>query len=168
MKKLRLSIDGKESVLQLDSSSGSLNYRFTGALVESGTASITPVQHGIVSVLLNGQSYTAHILPGKSELEVWIGNKRYTVRVSDLRDRPMSDAKLSLAGPFELHALMPGKVVKLLVDPGAKVKSGQSLIVVEAMKMQNEMKSPKDGVVTRIFAVAGAAVGAGERLMLIE
>ena len=62
---------------------------------------------------------------------------------------------------------MPGKVIKLLVEAAAKVEAGQGLIVVEAMKMQNEIKSPKDGVVSKICVAEGATVGAGEVLMVV-
>ena len=69
---------------------------------------------------------------------------------------------------MELRAQMPGKIVKLLVEPQSEVRAGQSLLVIEAMKMQNEMKSPKDGIVTAIYATEGATVLAGERLMVVE
>jgi biotin carboxyl carrier protein len=63
---------------------------------------------------------------------------------------------------------MPGKIIKVLVTPGSAVTAGQGLLVVEAMKMQNEMKSPKDGVVARIQGYEGATVVAGETLVVIE
>jgi len=101
-------------------------------------------------------------------LEAWVGNRGYSIEVYDPRDRGANREQQSLAGPLELRALMPGKVVKILVEPGARVESGQSLIVVEAMKMQNEMKSSKDGIVTRIHVSEGATVNAGERLLVVE
>jgi biotin carboxyl carrier protein len=63
---------------------------------------------------------------------------------------------------------MPGKVVRLLVDVGAQVEAGAGIVVVEAMKMQNEMKSPKAGVVTALNAEAGSTVNAGDVLAEIE
>jgi biotin carboxyl carrier protein len=63
---------------------------------------------------------------------------------------------------------MPGKVIKLLVESGSTVRAGQGLIVVEAMKMQNEMKSPKDGRVSKIHVEEGATVGAGQALIVVE
>ncbi|HLH02713.1 MAG TPA: biotin/lipoyl-containing protein [Bryobacteraceae bacterium] len=165
MKKLRVAIDGKESVLEIAGEA----YVLTGALDQRGTASLARIGDETVSVLVEGRSYTVRVLKSAtSTLEAWIGNRRYAIEVSDLRDRPAGRSKQSLAGPLELRALMPGKVVKLLVEPGTKVESGQSLIVVEAMKMQNEMKSSKEGVVTKIFVAEGATVAAGERLMVVE
>ena len=71
-------------------------------------------------------------------------------------------------GRQQIVAMMPGRVVNILVEVGTEVEAGQGLIVVEAMKMQNEMKSPKSGKVTEVRAKAGAAVAAGEVLMMIE
>jgi biotin carboxyl carrier protein len=63
---------------------------------------------------------------------------------------------------------MPGKVIRVLVAPGDTVEEGQGLVVVEAMKMQNEMKSPKAGRVVEVRARADATVGAGEILVVVE
>jgi biotin carboxyl carrier protein len=63
---------------------------------------------------------------------------------------------------------MPGKVIRLLVADGDTVAAGQGILVVEAMKMQNEIKSPKDGVVKNLKAEPGATVSAGQTLALIE
>jgi biotin carboxyl carrier protein len=71
-------------------------------------------------------------------------------------------------GSAQIIAAMPGKVVRLLVEVGAQVEAGAGIVVVEAMKMQNEMKSPKAGVVTNLNAVEGATVNAGDVLAEIE
>ena len=63
---------------------------------------------------------------------------------------------------------MPGKVVRILVEQGAEVKQGEGVIVVEAMKMQNEMKAPKDGIIKEIRVAEGATVNAGDILVVIE
>lgn len=71
-------------------------------------------------------------------------------------------------GIITLVTQMPGKVVRVLVEAGAEVKTGDGIIVVEAMKMQNEMKSPKDGTVKEIRFATGATVNAGDVLAVIE
>ena len=71
-------------------------------------------------------------------------------------------------GRQNIAAPMPGKVVRVLVSVGDTVEPGQGLIVVEAMKMQNEMKSPKAGIVAEIKTKDGATVAAGEILIVIE
>jgi biotin carboxyl carrier protein len=63
---------------------------------------------------------------------------------------------------------MPGKIIKLLAVEGSDVMAGQGLIVVEAMKMQNEVKAPKDGKLARIHVVEGATVSAGDPLLVVE
>ncbi|SRR6266404_678544 len=71
-------------------------------------------------------------------------------------------------GSAEIISPMPGKVVRVLVEAGATVKAGAGIIVVEAMKMQNEMKAPKAGVVVSVNAEPGATVNAGDVLAVIE
>jgi biotin carboxyl carrier protein len=63
---------------------------------------------------------------------------------------------------------MPGKVVRILVRPGQEVAAGDAIAVVEAMKMQNEIKSPKKGVVQKVLVGEGAAVNAGDVLAIVE
>ncbi len=71
-------------------------------------------------------------------------------------------------GLAEIKTTMPGKVVRVLTEQGAVIKTGEGVIVVEAMKMQNEMKSPKDGVVKEIRFGEGATVNSGDVLAIIE
>ncbi len=71
-------------------------------------------------------------------------------------------------GAAEIKTAMPGKLVRILVEVGAEVKQGDGVLVVEAMKMQNEMKSPKDGIVKEIRFEEGATVNAGDVLAIIE
>jgi biotin carboxyl carrier protein len=71
-------------------------------------------------------------------------------------------------GTSEIKTAMPGKVMRVLVEEGAEIKQGEGVIVVEAMKMQNEMKSPRDGIVKEIRFAEGATVNAGDVLAVIE
>jgi biotin carboxyl carrier protein len=71
-------------------------------------------------------------------------------------------------GAAEIVSPMPGKIVRILVEPGTQVEAGAGVVVVEAMKMQNEMKAPKGGVVISINAEEGATVSAGDVLAVIE
>ncbi|MFT3746189.1 MAG: hypothetical protein QM785_18100 [Pyrinomonadaceae bacterium] len=93
----------------------------------------------------------------------------HEVRIIDpkrLRGASGNDADAS--GKAEIKTAMPGKVVRILVAAGDAVQKGDGVIVVEAMKMQNEMKSPKDGVIAEIKAAEGDTVGAGDVLVVIE
>jgi len=86
----------------------------------------------------------------------------------DPRSALRKAAQQGHVGTVELRAPMPGKVVKVLASEGAEVQANQGILVMEAMKMQNEIKSPKQGVVKRIGVKEGAAVNAGDVLAVVE
>ncbi len=101
--------------------------------------------------------------------DVALGGRSYDVKVVDpKRLRSAQTAAAHDTGTAQIISPMPGKVVRVLVEPGALVAAGDGIVVVEAMKMQNEMKSPKAGVVVSINAEAGATVSAGDVLAVIE
>jgi biotin carboxyl carrier protein len=166
--RLRVVIDGDEALLDLEKDSAQTTYTLEGALSGTGKASLSRIAPGVWSVLLGSRSVTVSIEQNANELEVWVRGRHYAVSIADPRDRPATQSKRTSAGPMEVRALMPGKVVSVLVENGAKVQAGQGLIVVEAMKMQNETKSSKDGVVSAIYVAAGSTVAAGEKLMVVE
>ena len=117
------------------------------------------------SVLLNGRSYRVSKGAGK---EIWVNGRRIWMEVFDPRDLRPGQGATANQGRQEIAASMPGKVIRVLVAPGDAVEEGQGLVVVEAMKMQNEMKSPKAGRVAEVRARADARVGAGEILVVVE
>ncbi|MBK7934630.1 MAG: hypothetical protein KA956_06470 [Pyrinomonadaceae bacterium] len=104
-----------------------------------------------------------------SEFGVTIHGQALDVEIIDpKRLRGAGDDHDSIDGLAEIKTAMPGKVVRILVELGADVEKGDGIIVVEAMKMQNELKSPKDGTVKEIRAAEGQTVNAGEVLVVIE
>ena len=117
------------------------------------------------SVLIEGRSYQATIT-GRGEVAV--NGHTMRVDVEDPRKLRARGSAASAGGRQTIAALMPGRVIQVLVQAGQAVEAGQGLIVVEAMKMQNEMKSPKAGKVLEIRTSAGAAVSAGDALLVIE
>ncbi len=82
--------------------------------------------------------------------------------------RSAASANADAGGAAEIKTAMPGKVVRVLATVGAEVKQGDGVLIVEAMKMQNEMKAPKDGVIKEIRVGEGATVNAGDVLAIIE
>ncbi len=124
----------------------------------------------ILSVLVGGKAYEIkreRSLQG--ELHMVIGSARYAVDVQDPRSLRTRRAVAGLeAGPQKLKAPMPGKIVRIMVSEKEQVRTGQGLIVMEAMKMQNEMKSPKDGKVQKILTAEGSTVNAGDTLAIVE
>jgi biotin carboxyl carrier protein len=106
---------------------------------------------------------------GSSETIVRVRDDEFAISVIDpKRLRGSGGNDHSHDGRAEIKTAMPGKVVRILVEPGTQVNKGDGVIVVEAMKMQNEMKSPKDGVVRAVQAKEGEAVNAGAVLVIIE
>ncbi len=102
--------------------------------------------------------------------EVYVGNQTYGVTIIDPK-RMRSGQHVGahgVDGSAQIVAPMPGKIVRVLIEQGASVEAGDSLIVVEAMKMQNEMKAPRAGVIAKLNAQAGATVNAGDVLAVIE
>lgn len=105
----------------------------------------------------------------RDRAEVYLGSESYEVSLADpKRLRGARGAGAHADGTAHLAAPMPGKVVRVLVEQGATVEAGQSILVVEAMKMQNEMKSPRAGTVKELHAAPGATVNAGDVLAIIE
>lgn len=104
-----------------------------------------------------------------SEFGVTIHGQAINVEIIDpKRLRGAGNDSEHAEGTAEIKTAMPGKVVRILVEAGAEVAKGDGIIVVEAMKMQNELKSPKDGIVKDIRAAEGDTVNAGDILVVIE
>ncbi|HRI03755.1 MAG TPA: hypothetical protein PLL77_08435 [Pyrinomonadaceae bacterium] len=121
-----------------------------------------------IFALRNGHKMTeAFVSPDTNQ--VVIGGHEFEVEIADPKRLRGAGADHEHGeGIAEIKTAMPGKVVRILVAVGAEVEKGDGVIVVEAMKMQNEMKSPKTGVVTKINASEGDTVAAGDILVVIE
>jgi biotin carboxyl carrier protein len=127
------------------------------------------VQHDVLSILIGGIVHEVKREVTPSETYIWIAGERYMAEVRDPRSFRSRRGKADATqGTKELRASMPGKVVRVLVREMAEVQVGDTILVVEAMKMQNELKSPKQGVVKKILASAGSAVNAGDVLAIVE
>jgi biotin carboxyl carrier protein len=123
----------------------------------------------VLSILIDGKAYEVKRERIGADLHLWVGSGRYPVELRDPRSYRSRHAAASLeGGPRKLTAPMPGKVVRVLVREKEKVDVGQSVVVVEAMKMQNEIKSPKKGMVQKLSVAEGTAVNAGDVLAIVE
>jgi biotin carboxyl carrier protein len=128
------------------------------------------IDSNTLSLLLEGQSYEVRVTQSPDGLlTLQTGFEEFTAEVADPRAwRGRRHGALKAEGRQQVVAPMPGKVVRLLVQAGDKVEAGQGLLVVEAMKMQNEIRSPKSGVVGRLHVEKGQPVNAGEVLAWVE
>ncbi|BDC52207.1 acetyl-CoA carboxylase biotin carboxyl carrier protein subunit [Bryobacterales bacterium F-183] len=135
-------------------------------------ASVVEVEPGVYSVLTaKGASIEMRVNPTPGAAGSWnvsASGRTQTVSLRDPRERAAKGSGAGAAGRQNINAPMPGKVVRVLVQAGDTVEAGQGVIVVEAMKMQNEMKSPKAGTVAEVRVDAGATVAVGETLLIIE
>lgn len=127
---------------------------------------------GVYLLLLNGRVFQCRVdrpLEKRESLEVTIGSGSYSINLIDpKRLRSTAQAGALADGTAQIVAPMPGKVVRVLVEEGAEVSPGDGLVIVEAMKMQNELKSPKAGKVSSIKTSAGSTVNAGDVLAVVE
>ena len=160
-----INIDGKNYRLELNRPDGKWECRLDGREL---AVDAVLARRDVLSLLIGGKAYEIKRERTATDMHLWVGSRRYEVQVRDprsLRSRASGDDG---KGPRKLVAPMPGKIVRVLVAEEAAVEAGQGLVVVEAMKMQNEIKSPKKGVVRKMVAVEGAAVNAGDVLAVVE
>jgi biotin carboxyl carrier protein len=132
-------------------------------------ADIVKPSPGIYSILLNGRSIEVSVETLADRLLLRTGGREYSVDIVDPRSwrRSRRGGALDLEGRQQVSAPMAGKIVRVLIAEGQQVESGQGLLVVEAMKMQNEIRSPKKGIVERLLARESETVNAGEVLAVI-
>jgi biotin carboxyl carrier protein len=128
---------------------------------------------GVYLLMIDGQVYECRVESGagtaRGASEVRVRDLVYEVVLTDpKRLRGARGAGAEASGRAQIVASMPGKVVRVMVEAGAAVEAGDGLVVVEAMKMQNELKSPKSGTVIEVRAAAGATVNAGDVLVVVE
>ena len=123
------------------------------------------LEPGVMSLLVDGRQYRC-VLDGDG---VVIGGRRHGFAVDDPRSlQGRRGAGAGTEGPRPVKAPMPGRIVRVLVETGDEVDEGQGVVVIEAMKMQNELKSPKAGRVVRVGVAVGDTVGSGEVLVVVE
>jgi biotin carboxyl carrier protein len=159
-------VDGRNHRLELDRADGAWHCRLDGREVRIDAVLARP---DVLSLLIDGQSYEIKRERAANDVHLWIGSARHIVELRDPRSlRSRQAAAGSDSGPRKLVAPMPGKVVRVLVAEHAEVEAGQGVIVVEAMKMQNEIKSPKRGTVQKLLATEGAPVNAGDILAIVQ
>src|SRR5207244_4113275 len=161
-----VSIENTNYRLELNRTTTGWTCSLNGRPVQLDVALIRP---GVLSLLIENQAYEVKREKVGSEMHLWVGNQRYTAELRDPRSlRNLKDGAGRQQGSSRLTAPMPGKVVRLLVNEKDQVEAGQGVVVVEAMKMQNEIKSPKKGIVQKLTAAEGTSVNAGDVLAIVE
>ena len=125
----------------------------------------------VYSLIADGKSHEAYVAAGEDTWQVLLRGQLFPVRVEDEREKRLRSAAgggVAETGEFNLKAPMPGLVVAVPVEEGQEVKKGQVLLILESMKMQNELKSPRDGTVHRIKAKPGETVEQKQTLLSLH
>lgn len=159
-------VNGKEHVIEVVERLGELLVKVNGEPLKMQYREID--DGGQVALVIGNRSYGVSIDGGKHKGAATIAGQRYNLEIEDERERAASAAARARGGKGgDLKSVMPGVVVKLLVQEGQAVKQGQPMLILEAMKMQNEIGAPTDGVIKQIYVSERQAVGSGEKLIKI-
>ncbi len=158
-------VDGKEFTVEIvDEKHIRINERLLDVDFESISG------QPVYSLLIGGKSYEAYVSPDDEQWEVLLRGRLYQAEVQDEREkrlRSAGGAGAAEGGEFQMKAPMPGLVVAIPVEEGQQVKKGQVLLILESMKMQNELKSPRDGQIQRIKVKAGETVEQKQTLLSV-
>ena len=170
--KLLAGISGERLVLEVKREGGRVLAVIDGRNYEIEAREVSA---GVYLLLHGGRVYECRVERAagaggeRGGAEVHVGGRAYGVHIVDpKRLRGARGAGGHEGGRAEVLAPMPGKIVRILVEQGQSVEGGDALVVVEAMKMQNEMKSPKAGTVVELRVASGATVNAGDVLVVVE
>ena len=125
----------------------------------------------VFSLIVDGRSYESYVYPGEEDWQVLLRGRQFQVKVEDEREKRLKAAAGGMAvegGEFHLKAPMPGLIVTVLIEEGQEVKKGQVMLILESMKMQNELKAPRDGVMGRVRVKAGESVEQRQTLLSVH
>jgi biotin carboxyl carrier protein len=141
--------------------------RFGEEIIEVDLASVSG--QPLYSLLVNGESYEGYVYPDDDTWQVLLLGKFYSVQVMDERERRLRATDLDTveSGEFTLKAPMPGLIIAVQVEEGQQVEKGTNLIILESMKMQNELRSPRSGKVSRLRVRSGESVEQKQILLSI-
>ncbi|MGB7023855.1 MAG: biotin/lipoyl-containing protein, partial [Candidatus Acidiferrales bacterium] len=151
--------------VEIERHGGQFQFRIDGRDVG---ADVKQIQPEVYSILFEAEAFEARIECGATGLRVQIDGYEFPIVIADPRQWRRDRNQIAVVeGHQQVVSSMPGKVVRVMVRAGDAVEAGQGLLVVEAMKMQNEIKSPKTGKIERVAAQEGQTVNAGEVLAVI-
>ncbi len=147
--------------------------RINGAEIEinaaNGSVDLAELRPGVFSALIDGRSLEVFVEPdGEGGWRATINGQTHAVELRDPRNYAAAAGGGGEGGAQTIKAQMPGKVVEILAEPGDEVEAEQGVLVVEAMKMQNEIRAPRAGRIVSINVSAGDSVESGRALAVLE
>jgi biotin carboxyl carrier protein len=165
--KLELEIDGQARQVEIapGDAAGRWQIRIDGKPVEADACLLRP---GVLSLIIMGVAHRVVLDADLAEPALHLGARRIAWQADDPRSFRSRRRHGGAEGPITLKASMPGRVVRVLVERGAQVAAHQGVVVIEAMKMQNELKSPKEGRIADLRVAPGDTVASGQALAVIE
>jgi biotin carboxyl carrier protein len=160
-----IELGGKKHRIEAAQSGEREKWSIDGREVAADVVEIAP---GVFSLLIDGQSIEVRVEKFAGKLRVAVGGREYEAVVRDPREWKRGGGGAAEAeGRAQIMAPMPGKVIRLLVAGGDTIEAGQGIVVVEAMKMQNEIRSTKSGKVEKLAVAEGQTVNAGDLVAII-
>lgn len=162
--KLEIEISGRARVVEY--TPGEASAAVDGVSVPIEARMLRP---GVLSLIVDGRAWRVVLEDDSKEPAVLIGGARIAYQVEDPRSLKARRGHAGGSdGPRAIKASMPGRVVRVLAEVGDPVEAHQGIVVIEAMKMQNELKSPKSGVVAELRVKPGDTVSSGDVLAVVE
>ncbi|MGD8394007.1 MAG: biotin/lipoyl-binding protein [Candidatus Eiseniibacteriota bacterium] len=164
----RISVGEREEKVTIDAVGDGYRVTLAGRTVTVDVRRLDPGT--VLSMLIDGESHEAEVEPTETGYDVHLSTHSLEVGlVPELLARAGQQRKKSVAsGPVVVTSQMPGVVVSVEVAPGDRVEIGSAVVIVEAMKMQNEFTAPAAGVIREVMVAAGDAVAAGQVLLTID
>lgn len=159
-------LDGKEYLIEvIDEHHVSIDGRVQEVDFESVSG------QPVYSLIIDGKSYESYVYETEEGWQVLTRGRQYNLTVEDEREKRLRAAAgngVAESGEYHLKAPMPGLIVAIPVNEGDRVEKGQVILILESMKMQNELKSPKAGTVGRIRVKQGETVEQKQALMSVQ
>jgi biotin carboxyl carrier protein len=163
--KFEIKLGKEKKAVEVSLANGKLHFSVDGRQIDADAVPIAP---GIYSILISGQSLEARVEAHGAAFRVNVAGREYMTEIRDPRRlRRTRGGGIEAEGRQQVMAPMPGKVVRVLAKTGDSIEAGKGIVVIEAMKMQNEVRSPKSGTVERMLVAEGQAVNSGDVLAVI-
>jgi biotin carboxyl carrier protein len=158
-------VDGRAARVEVRAKGGAYTVVVDGRTME---VRVHPTARHFETLIVDGRSHDAGVLRQGSTYHVALRDGDYEVALVEAARGGGAVHRKAAAGPARVQAPMPGKIVRVVAAPAQAVKAGECLLVMEAMKMENEIRSPRDGVVKDVLVKEGQAVESGALLILVE
>ena len=158
-------VDGRSARVEVRSAGGLYTVLVDGRPL---SVSAVPTARHFTTLIIEGRCHDAGVLRQGDHHAVSLREGTFDVTLVPAARGALAPHRKASAGPAKVNAPMPGKIVRIAAAPGQDVRAGECLVVMEAMKMENEIRAPRAGRVTKVLVQEGQAVESGALLVLVE